>query len=105
VALRLAALSLVVAVPVVALAALHGFGAVLDTSPRQPFERAGVALSTLAVPLLLVATAVRAPVAGEVPPRLGVTALVACLVVLCAQTALAGLASLVVAPRPALEGD
>ena len=103
---RLAYYALVAAVPVAAVAALAAFAVALDRAATDhPADRAAPALSALAVPLLLLAAAVRAPVVGEVPPRVGVTALVACLVVLCLEAALVALAALVAAPRPALESD
>ncbi len=101
----LAYYALVVAVPVVAAAALQALGAVLDGSAAEPLDRLSVALSTLALPLLLLATAIRAPLVGDgPPPRLGVTALVAGLAVLLLQAALAGASALAV-QRPALETE
>ena len=101
----LAYYALVVAVPVVAAAALQALGAVLDGSAAEPLDRLSVALSTFALPLLLLATAIRAPLVGDgPPPRLGVTALVAGLVVLLLQAALAGASALAV-QRPALETE
>ena len=101
----LAYYALVAAVPVAAIAALHGLGAVLDGSAAEPLDRAAVALSALGLPLLLLATAIRAPLVGDgAPPRLGVTVLVPCLAVLVLQAVLAGASSLVV-QQPALEAD
>jgi hypothetical protein len=96
---------LVAAVPVAALAALHGLGAVLDGSAAEPLDRLSIALSAFGLPLLLLATAVRAPLVGDgPPPRLGVTALVPCLAVLVVQAVLAGASALAV-QQPALETD
>jgi hypothetical protein len=101
----LAYYALVAAVPVAALAALYALGAVLDGSAAEPLDRVSLALSGLGLPLLLLTAAVRAPVVGDgPPPRLGVTALVLCLVILVLQAALAGASALAV-QQPALETD
>lgn len=101
----LAYYALVAAVPAAAVAALFALGDVLDGSATEPLDRAALALSTLALPLLLLTTAVRAPVVGAAaPPRIGITALVACLAVLLLQAALAAAAALVV-QQPALERE
>ena len=100
---RLSYYALVAAVPVAAVAALYALGAVLDGSAAEPLDRAAVLLAGLAVPLLLLTTAVRAPlVGGSQPPRIAVTALVACLVLMLVQAALAGASALTV-QQPALE--
>ena len=73
----LAYYALVTAVPVVAVAALSGLGAVLDGSAAEPHDRAVAALSALALPFVLLGTAVRAPLLSEgPPPAIGVTAVV-----------------------------
>ena len=101
----LAYYALVAAVPVAAIAALYGLGAVLDGSAAEPLDRVSLALSALGLPLLLLATALRAPLVGEgPPPRLGVTVLVPCLAVLVLQAVLTGASALVV-QQPALETD
>lgn len=94
--------ALVAAVPVTAAAALAALGGVLDGSAAEPLDRAGLALGGLVLPLLLVATVVRAPLADVSPPRLGVTALVGALALLLLQAALAGASALSV-QQPALE--
>jgi hypothetical protein len=95
--------ALVAAVPTAAVAALYALGAVLDGTAAEPLDLIAVALAGLAVPLLLVTTAVRAPlVAAGQPPRVAVSALVGCLVLMLLQAALAG-ASALVSPQPALE--
>jgi hypothetical protein len=102
---RIGYYALVVAVPVAAVAALSAFGAILDGSAAEPLDRLATSLYALALPLLLLAAAARAPLVGDgPPPQIGVTALVACLVLLLVQAALAGVAVLSV-PRPALEAD
>jgi hypothetical protein len=64
----LAYYALVIAVPVVALAALAGLGDVLDGSAAEPHDRGVAMLSALALPFVLVGTAVRAPLIAEAPP-------------------------------------
>jgi hypothetical protein len=77
---------LVTAVPVGALAALAGLGAVLDSSAAAPVDRALSLLSAVALPFLLLAAAVRAPlVEGAAPPAISVTALVCCLAIFALQ--------------------
>lgn len=85
--------ALVGAVPVAAVAALLAFGDVLDGTAATTIDRGQVVLAGLALPFLLVATAVRAPLlsSGEVP-TLGVTAMAICLMLLATQALLAGLA-------------
>ena len=61
----LAYYALVVAVPVVALAALSALGDVLDGTAAEPHDRAGGALTALALPLVLLGAAVRAPLLAE----------------------------------------
>ena len=101
----LAYYALVAAVPVAAMAALFRLGAVLDGSAAEPLDRVSLALAALGLPLLLLTTALRAPLVGEgPPPRLGVTVLVPCLAVLVMQAALTGASALVV-QQPALETD
>ena len=57
----LAYYALVAAVPVVAVAALSGLGDVLDGSAAEPHDRGIALLSALALPFVLLGTAVRAP--------------------------------------------
>src|SRR4026208_1305968 len=67
---------LVTAVPVVAVAALSGLGDVPDGSAAEPHDRGVAMLSALALPFVLLGTAVRAPLLSEGPtPAIGVTAL------------------------------
>lgn len=86
----LAYYALVVAVPLVAVAALSAVGDVLDGTAAEPHDRVMAGLTALALPLVLLAAAVRAPLleAGP-PPAIGVTAVVACLAVFAAQALLA----------------
>jgi len=96
--------ALLAAVPVAALAALVGLGAVLDGTAAEPLDRAAVALFGLALPMLLLATAIRAPLLGaDSPPRLGMTAVVACLVLFALQAALSAAALLSDSTGAALE--
>ena len=86
----LAYYSLVVAVPLVALAALSALGDVLDGTAAEPHDRGMAALTALALPLVLLGAAVRAPLIAEgPPPAIGVTAVVACLAVFAVQALLA----------------
>ena len=76
----LAYYALVTAVPVVAITALSGLGDVLDGSAAEPHDRGIAALSALALPFVLLGTAVRAPLLSEgAPPAIGATAVVAAL--------------------------
>ena len=89
--------TLVGAVPVVALAALGGLGEVLDGTAATPHDRGIAFLSAVALPFVLLAAAVRAPlVADGPPPAVGVTAVVAALLVFAVQALVAASA---VAPR------
>ena len=91
----LAYYALVAAVPIVALAALNALGDVLDGSAAEPHDRGVAALSALALPFVLLATAVRAPLLSEgPPPAIGVTAVVGALVVFALQTLVAASASM-----------
>ena len=93
----LAYYSLVAAVPVVALAALHGLGDVLDGSAAGTHDRGIALLSAVALPFVLLGTAVRAPLLEEGPPPvIGVTAVVAALAIFAVQALVAATA---VAPR------
>ena len=93
----LAYYALVAAVPVVALAALGGLGDVLDDSAADPHARGVAILSALALPFVLLATAVRAPLlAGGPPPVIGVTAVVGALAIFAVQALVSAAA---VAPR------
>ena len=77
---------LVTAVPVVAVAALSALGDVLDGSAAEPHDRGIALLSALALPFVLLGTAVRAPLLAEgPPPAIGVTAVVIALVIFAAQ--------------------
>jgi xanthosine utilization system XapX-like protein len=77
---------LVAAVPAAAIAALTALGAVLDRTAAAPTDRVLAILSGLVLPFLLLATAVRAPLASEVsPPAIAITGLVGCLAVLSLQ--------------------
>lgn len=78
--------ALVGAVPVVALAALSALGDVLDGSAALPRDRAVAVLTALALPFVLLGTAVRAPLLAEgPPPAIGVTAIVVALALFAAQ--------------------
>ena len=102
----LAYYALVAAVPVAAIAALYVLAAVLMAPPPSRSTGWRWRSTALGLPLLLLATAVRAPLVGEgPPPRLGVTVLVPCLAVLVLQAALAGASALVSLQQPALETD
>ncbi|HUP33194.1 MAG TPA: hypothetical protein VM184_09200 [Gaiellaceae bacterium] len=82
----LAYYALVAAVPVVAIAALSGLGDVLDGSAAEPHDRGIAMLSALALPFVLLGTAVRAPLLAEgPPPAIGVTAVVATLAIFAVQ--------------------
>jgi hypothetical protein len=89
----LAYYALVTAVPVVALAALHGLGDVLDGSASLPHDRGIAVLSAVALPFVLLATAVRAPLLEDgPPPAVGITAVVAALAVFAVQALVAATA-------------
>jgi hypothetical protein len=92
--------ALVAAVPVVALAGLSGLGDVLDGSAAGPHDRGIALLSAVALPFVLLATAVRAPLLeGGPPPVIGITAVVAALAIFAVQALVAATA---VAPRQRL---
>lgn len=92
--------ALVVAVPVVALAGLYGLGDILDGSAAGPHDRGVALLSAFALPFVLLATAVRAPLLeGGPPPALGVSAVVAALAIFAIQALVAATAA---APRERL---
>jgi hypothetical protein len=96
----LAYYALVAAVPMVALAALSGLGDVLDGSAAQPHDRGIAVLSAVALPFVLLATAVRAPLLeGGPPPVIGITAVVATLAIFAVQALVAATAA---APRERL---
>jgi len=77
---------LVTAVPVVAVAALSGLGDVLDGSAAEPHDRGIAMLSALALPFVLLGTAVRAPLLSEgPPPTIGVTAVMMALAIFAIQ--------------------
>lgn len=91
--------TLVAAVPVVALAALWALGDVLDGTAALPPDRAVAVLTALALPFVLLGTAVRAPLLAEgPPPAIGVTAVVIALALFAAQALVAAAA----APRSRL---
>jgi len=93
----LAYYTLVTAVPVVALAALSGLGDVLDGSAAGPHDRGIALLSGAALPFVLLAAAVRAPLLESGPPPvIAVTAVVAALAIFAVQALVAATA---VAPR------
>jgi hypothetical protein len=82
----LAYYALVGAVPVVALAALWALGDVLDGTAALAPDRATAVLTALALPFVLLAAAVRAPLLAEgPPPAIGVTAVVIALALFAAQ--------------------
>ena len=82
----LAYYALVTAVPVVAVAALSALGDVLDGSAPEPHDRGIAVLSALALPFVLLGTAVRAPLLAEgPPPAMGVTAVVIALAIFAVQ--------------------
>jgi hypothetical protein len=86
----LAYYALVCAVPVVALAALSALGDVLDGSAALAPDRAAAVLTALALPFVLLGTAVRAPLLAEgPPPAIGVTAVVIALALFAAQALVA----------------
>lgn len=96
----LAYYALVAAVPVVAIAALTGLGDVLDGSAMTAHDRGIAMLSALALPFVLLATAVRAPLLAEGPPPVvGITAVVAALAIFAIQALLAATAAV---PREGL---
>jgi hypothetical protein len=77
---------LVTAVPVVAVAALSALGDVLDGSAAEPHDRGIAMLSALALPFVLLGTAVRAPLLTEGPPPvIGVTAVMMALAIFAIQ--------------------
>ena len=99
----LAYYALVAAVPVVALAALSGLGDVLDGSAAAPHDRGIALLSAIALPFVLLGTAVRAPLLTEGPPPVvGVTAVVATLAIFAVQALVTVSA---VAPRERIRTD
>ena len=86
--------ALVAAVPVVAVAALAGLGDVLDGTADAPHDRGIAVLSAVALPFVLLAAAVRAPLLAEgPPPAVGVTAVVAALAIFAVQTLVAASAA------------
>lgn len=96
----LAYYALVAAVPVVAVAALSGLGDVLDGSAATPPDRGIALLSAVALPFVLLGTAVRAPLLAEGPPPvIGISAVVVALAIFAVQTLVAASAA---APRERL---
>lgn len=90
----LAYYALVTAVPVVAIAALSGLGDVLDGSAAAAHDRGIAILSAAALPFVLLATAVRAPLLAEGPPPVvGITAVVVALTIFAVQALVAATAA------------
>ncbi len=89
----LASLLLLAAVPAAAAAALSFFGELVDAAARSSAELLGrvqTTLSALALVLLVLATAVRAPArVGADVPAIGTSALVGCAVLYGAQVLVA----------------
>jgi hypothetical protein len=100
---ELAYWALVAAVPVVALAGLSGLGDVLDGTAASPHDRGIAALSALALPFVLLAAGVRAPLLADgPPPAVGITAVVGALGIFAVQALLAASAA---APRERLRAS
>lgn len=92
--------ALVAAVPVVAVAALSGLGDVLDGTAAEPHDRGIAVLSAVALPFVLLAAAVRAPLLADgPPPAVGITAVVVALALFAVQALVAASAA---APRERL---
>jgi hypothetical protein len=90
----LAYYALVAAVPVVALAGLAALGDVLDGTAAAPHDRLVALLSALALPFVLLAAAVRAPLLGDgAPPAIGITAVVCTLAIFATQAFVAASAA------------
>jgi hypothetical protein len=91
---RLAFYSLVLAVPFAAAAALAAYGELVDADEagrERRTERLQAACAGVALALLVVGTAARAPMVGEgVIPRLSTTALLLCLLAMLVQSVVAG---------------
>lgn len=95
--------ALVGAVPAAAIAALLGFGDLLEERGHPPAEHAQALLQAVALGLILLAAAVRAPLLNQDGiPAVGITAVVACLVVFAVQVLLAGWVAL---PRERLRAS
>lgn len=93
----LAYYALVAAVPAIAVAALGSLGDVLDGSATDPHDRGIAVLTALALPFVLLAAAVRAPLIAEAPPpAIGITAVVVALAIFAVQALLGATAA---APR------
>jgi hypothetical protein len=85
---------------VVAIAALAGLGEVLDGSAAGPHDRGLALLSAFALPFVLLAAAVRAPLLADgPPPAVSVTAVVGALAIFAVQALVAASAA---APRERL---
>ena len=96
----LAYYALVVAVPVVAVAALSALGDVLDATAATLYDRTLALLMGLVLGFVLLAAAVRAPVVSDgPPPPVAVTAVVVALALFAVQ---ALLSASVAAPRERL---
>ena len=92
----LAYYALVAAVPVVALAALHGLGDVLDGTEGAPHDRGIAVLSAIAARSSCSARSAAPLLADGPPPVVGITAVVAALAIFAVQALVAATA---VAPR------
>jgi hypothetical protein len=76
-------------------AALGGLGDVLDGSAAEPHARGVAVLSAVALPFVLLATAVRAPLLADGPPPvIGVTAVVAALAIFAVQALVSATAAM-----------
>ena len=96
----LAYYALVVAVPVVAVAALYALGDVLDGTAATPHDRTLALLTGIVLVFVLLAAAVRAPVVSDgPPPAIAVTAVVVALALFAVQALLSASAA---APRERL---
>jgi hypothetical protein len=92
--------ALVVAVPVLAIAALAAFGDVLDGTAATPHDRLLAVLTGIVLAFVLLATAVRAPVLSDgAPPPLAATAVLVALGLFAVQ---ALISASVAAPRERL---
>ena len=96
----LAYYALVVAVPVVAVAALYALGDVLDGTAATPHDRTLALLTGIVLVFVLLAAAVRAPVVSDgPPPAIAVPAVVVALALFAVQALLSASAA---APRERL---
>jgi hypothetical protein len=107
---RLAFYALVIAVPFAALAALAAYGELVDAAEaggERRSQRVQALCAGVALTLLVIGTAARAPAVGEgVVPPLATSALVLCLAALLVQAVVASTRQIreqVRIPRPELE--